>query len=112
MMGLWMWQSAKRDLEVMSIQVSANPTAAAIWGRIMKRDKGRLSPEAAQAILNLDFTPEDQERVGILSQKAREGTLSASEQAELEEYLRVNDALTILQSRARQSLKRGRPHPQ
>lgn len=78
----------------------------------MRQNEGELSAEAARAILNLDFTTEDQERVGVLSQKAQNGTLAPNEQAELEEYLRVNDALTILQSKARQSLKGVRPQAQ
>ncbi len=72
----------------------------------MKPDKGTLNAEAARAILELDFTPEDHHRVEALSRKAQEGALSGEEQAELEEYLRVNDALMILQSKARQSLRR------
>jgi hypothetical protein len=61
-------------------------------------------PETARAIPELGFDTRDQDRMDMLSRKAREGILSADERTELETYLRVNDLLTILQSKARQSL--------
>lgn len=81
-------------------------TAAAIWGRIVKPEAATLTPELARAILKLDFDPEDRRRVDELSEKAREGTLTESDRAELEEYIRVNNELGVLQSKARLSLKR------
>jgi hypothetical protein len=77
----------------------------------MRSDRGSLTPEAARAILSLDFTPEDHHRVEELSRKAQEGLLSDEERADLEEYLRVNDALTILQSKARQLLRGPQQQP-
>jgi hypothetical protein len=44
----------------------------------------------------------------VLSSRASEGTLSAEERAELEEYVRVNNELMILQSKARPSLQEPR----
>jgi hypothetical protein len=41
-----------------------------------------------------------------LSAKAATGTLTSDEREELAEYLRVADLLALLQSRARNSLKR------
>src|SRR3954470_11039437 len=64
-----------------------------------------LSPETAQKLLELDFSPPQQERVSLLSEKAQEGTLTPPEQQELDEYIRVADLLAILQSRARRALK-------
>lgn len=83
-----------------------NKTAPAIWGRIVKPDRANLTPEAARAILKLDFDPEDHRRVDELSAKAQKGTLTPQERAELEEYIRVGYELAVLQSRARLSLKR------
>jgi hypothetical protein len=80
-------------------------TASAIWSRVIKPKKGTLSPEVARAILKLDFDAHDRRRVDQLSAKAADGTLVDAERAELEEYLRVNDELMILQSKARLSLK-------
>lgn len=86
-------------------------TASAIWSRIVKPDRATFTPELARAILKLDFDPEDHRRVEELSVKAQKGTLTPVERAELEEYVRVNNQLTILQSKARLSLKRANSSP-
>lgn len=79
---------------------------AAIVGRLMKPDRGDFSPEAARELLSLRFGDEDQVRMRELSLKAQEGTLTASEQEEVENYRRVGYWLGILWSKARLSLKR------
>jgi hypothetical protein len=86
--------------------LSPEKTASAIWGRIVNPRRGTLAPEAARAILKLDFDPADRKRVDLLSARAAEGTLGADERAELEEYVRVNNELMVLQSKARLSLKK------
>ena len=58
-----------------------------------------------KADLALDFTPADKDRMRGLSAKAREGTLSPAEQAEINSYERVGHLLNILQSKARRSLQ-------
>lgn len=93
----------------MESTLSPNHTASAIWGRIVKPDQATLTPELARAILKLDFDAEDHERVRVLSAKAQDGSLTPQERAELEEYIRVNNELMILQSKARLSLKRAKP---
>ena len=68
-----------------------------------------MHSNAAEAtILKLDFDPEDHERVEMLSAKAQKGSLTPQERAELEEYIRVNNELMILQSKARLSLQRAK----
>jgi hypothetical protein len=91
--------------------LSPGQTASAIGGRIVKPDPADLNPEIARAILKIDFIPEDHRRIDELSAKAQKGTLTPEERAELEEYVRVNTQLTILQSKARLSLKRAKPSP-
>jgi hypothetical protein len=100
-----------------SLAINRNQTGAAIWGRIVRPDVATLAPELARFILTLDFDAEDHERVNWLSRRAQAGTLTPEERAELDEYIRVNDALSILQSKARLSLKRAglkprNPHEQ
>jgi hypothetical protein len=80
-------------------------TGAAILGRLLQPHKAGFSPEAARDILAMTFRPRDRRRVDALSAKAREGTLSAAERAELEEYLRVADLLAMLKAKARLSLR-------
>jgi hypothetical protein len=90
----------------MELTLSPNKTASAIRGRIVKPDQATLTPELARAILKLDFDAEDHESVKMLSAKAQKGSLTPRERAELEEYIRVNNELMILQSKARMSLNR------
>lgn len=74
--------------------------------RSMDRDFMRsISPDTARKLLDLAFTRPHQERVDVLSQKAREGSLTPDEGAELDEFIRVADLLAILHSRARQALR-------
>lgn len=77
----------------------------AILARVVAPDEPTLSPAAAEAFLAMGFSPTDQERANALAAKARAGTLTTQEQAEVEAYSRINSLLTILQSKARQSLK-------
>lgn len=80
-------------------------TQPAILERVFEPNRGDLSPEVAQYILKLDFPPEDHARYHELSVKAQEGALTPQEQTELDDYLSVNTLLTIVQSKARVSLR-------
>jgi hypothetical protein len=83
----------------------AGTTIVAIMGRIMDPDGRTLSAAGARAILDLDFKETDKERVRELSAKAREGTLSPEEQAELNNYELADQILAVMMSRARRALK-------
>jgi hypothetical protein len=92
----------------MEFTLSPSKTASAIWGRVVNPEQANLSPEAARAILKLDFDADDHRRMDELSAKARQGNLTAEERAEMEEYLRVGSELAVLQSKARMSLQRAK----
>ena len=92
----------------MQATLSPNQTASAIGSRSVKPERATFTPELARAILKLDFDRQDQQRVELLSAKAQKGSLTPEERAELGEYIRVNNELMILQSKARLSLKRKR----
>lgn len=64
----------------------------------------QLAPETARTILMWRFADTDQSRLGELSAKARNATLSPEEARELDWYLMLGDFLSILQSRARIAL--------
>jgi hypothetical protein len=74
--------------------------------RMLQTQNGSLAPEVARAILSWSFADSDQTRVSELSAKARAGTLSEDETRELDWYLLLGDLLTILQSKARTSLRK------
>jgi hypothetical protein len=52
--------------------------------------------------------------MNLLAERAREGGLSAEEEAELDSYLHVGNLLTIMQSKSRVYLRtqEGTPSPQ
>lgn len=88
------------------IRAQKTNTSAKILGRLIMPQKSQLSPDAARSILELRFQSADQVKVDRLSTKAREGSLTPTERAELEEYIRVADLLAMLKSKARLSLKK------
>ena len=64
-----------------------------------------MTRSLAEDILSLDFPEHDADRVAELNAKANEGTLTESEEAELEAYINVADLLAFWQSRARRTLQ-------
>lgn len=79
-------------------------TEAAIWARVI-RGNSELTRPVARAILKLEFTDADQERMHELAQKARDGSLTPAEEFEIDNYERVGTMLAILKSRSRKLLK-------
>ena len=84
---------------------SLNTNDLTILSRVLEPNTGNLNPEAARALLALDFSQADKDRMRQLSAKAREGTLSPDEQAEADSYERVGHFLGMVRSKARRSLK-------
>ncbi len=79
---------------------------AAILTRIAGPGEPTLSSSAAKGILTLRFSTADKDRMLALAGKARAGTLTADEQAEVEAYSRISSLLGIIKSKARRALKR------
>jgi len=77
-----------------------------IWGRLLEATTASLTPEAARSFLELDFTEDDRARMHQLAEKAQHGTLTAAEQAEIEEYGKVGSILGVLHSKARVALRK------
>jgi hypothetical protein len=73
--------------------------------RILHPDD-ELSPRVARAIHGLSFPKHDITRMHELSAKARAGTLTPEEDAEMDNFERVGAILSTLKSKARQVLKR------
>lgn len=80
---------------------------AAIFSRVLEPEKPMLSSEAARSLLALDFSDADRERMNALAAKARKGALTADENEELDNYIRVGDLLAIMQSKARRTIQNG-----
>lgn len=74
-----------------------------VWDRAIQLNDP--TPTAARALLGLQFSPADVERMRELSAKAREGTLTKAENAEMNDFERLGCVLDILHSKARRVLK-------
>lgn len=81
---------------------------AAIFSRVWEDEKKALSPTVARHVLKLRFSKTDQARMHELAAKNRAGELTAEETDELDNFVKVGDLLALLQSRARQRLRRTR----
>jgi hypothetical protein len=79
---------------------------AATLTRIAGPGEPALSAATSKGILTLTFSRADKDRMHTLAAKAREGTLTSDEQAEVEAYSRIGSLLGILKSKARRALKR------
>jgi hypothetical protein len=88
----------------MTSQTVATNTEAAILARLLQ-SRENMSRDVAEYLLSIDFEAGDIDRMNLLSERAREGTLTGEEAAELDSYLHVGSLLAILQSRARRFLK-------
>jgi hypothetical protein len=83
----------------------AGTSEVAIFGRVLEPEEATLDVAAAKAILNLDFKQTDKDRMHGLLARAKEGTLTAPEQVEINNYERVGHMLSLMKSKARRSLK-------
>ena len=77
---------------------------AEILTRVIAPSDPSLGRQLAEAILSLGFKPADKQRLDVLAEKAREGTLSPEESAEADSYERVGHFVSLLKSKARRSL--------
>ena len=85
--------------------VTTSDHSAEILARAINPADGNLPEDAARSMLEFQLSPDDLDRVNQLAAKAREGTLSPEERAELDDYERTSAFLELIQSKARQSLK-------
>lgn len=79
---------------------------AAIFARLWEGGTKTLSVTLARHIVTLGFSDADRARMRELSKKNREEVLTRAEVKELDNFIHVGELLAILQSKARQRLKR------
>ncbi|HEX5443254.1 MAG TPA: hypothetical protein VFW87_05480, partial [Pirellulales bacterium] len=82
----------------------------AILRRVINPDEPYLSREAARDILRFEFSKVDQRRMNHLAAKNRRGQITAEEEQELDNFVRVGQTIGILKSKARQTLQ-NKPRP-
>jgi hypothetical protein len=76
-----------------------------ILKRVLRPEQTDMPAEVARFVLGVDLPSADRDRMEELGMKANRGTLSASEEQELDAYLKVCRSLAILHAKARLSLK-------
>jgi hypothetical protein len=77
---------------------------AGVWERAIQAPRSDLAPEAARYFLELGFADADRARMNELAARARAGSLSEAEEAELGNFMQVGWFLDLLKSKARLTL--------
>ena len=80
-----------------------------ILERMIDPGHGNFTPDVAKYFLSFDFSPEQHARYEALSGRVAQGTLSEAEARELDELIAANALLTVLQSKARLSIRQQTP---
>ncbi len=83
-------------------------TSASILARAWGADRQEMSLELATYLLAIKLDPADAKQADDLAEKARNGTLTASEEVEIEEYLRTGRVIESLKLRARKVVNSAR----
>lgn len=89
-------------LQVMS-QVK-NPSEAEILDRMIGAGDAEMTPEAAQALLQLKFDADASKAINRLLKANAAGTISTEDRLLLERYLRVGQLIDLVQAKARSAL--------
>ena len=79
-------------------------TQATIFSRALRAASQPMTMELARYLVSIQLDPADEQRANELAEKARQGTLSTTEQAEIDEYRRVGRLIETLKLRAHQKL--------
>ena len=92
--------------EIIVKTLQAPNSDSAIWNRLFQPAGKTLSVELARAILRLEFSQQDKDRMRELAAKARDGSLSPRDDDEIRTYERAGNVLALWKSKARQRLKK------
>lgn len=79
-------------------------TETDILSQLLTAEQPGFSTESARAILSLRFSAAAIQRMTELAAKNQQETLSDTERADLDKYLRVGNFLNIVQAKARACL--------
>ncbi len=76
-----------------------------IWDRLLSSGPRAIPAEASRYLLQLGLGEGDRTRMEDLAERCQNGTLTQEERAELDAYSHAAAFLTILQSKARSSIR-------
>jgi hypothetical protein len=83
----------------------ARDSEVTILARVLVNERGRLPRELARYILNQDFSDRDKARMHDLAVRNQDDALAPGEKLELVAFAKAGTLLSILQSKARRTLK-------
>ena len=89
----------------MDSQILSPNREPAIWARLMQTPGDKLSPEAAEYLLSIQFADRDVDRMRQSAERSEAGVLTDEERAEFDSYLHVGNLLAVIQSKARPALR-------
>ena len=85
----------------------ANATSdAEILAEVIAPDCDDLPADVARFVLKFTFSEAQKEQMRVLADKNNRGELTDADRAVMESYLRVGDFMSLVQAKARISLKR------
>ncbi len=90
-------------------QTMSHDTAPTVLDRLLAPVGRLLTPDVARELVEMRATPDVQERVDYLAERANEGQLTADERAEYESYIQGLHMIAILQAKAQTVLGGSRP---
>ena len=79
-------------------------SAAGCLDRMLDPLAKAMPPDFARALLSLKADPQTEARIEVLRRKANEGAISADDDAEYKSLVEAIDFVSVLQSKAQQSL--------
>ena len=80
-------------------------TEVTILARVFDNERGLLPRELARSIVDVDFSEQDKARMHDLAARNQADALSHGEKEELIAFAKAGSLLSILQSKARRTLK-------
>lgn len=81
-------------------------TALDLLTRSLDHSRPYMTEDVVRFLLSLELTPEDQQHLHDLAAKARQGSLTASEQKEIDDIMRIGRIVDVLKAKARFSSRK------
>ena len=85
--------------------LSSSVNQVEVLARSIDRTGTRMAPEVARFFLDLQLSDDDRQTLEGLAEKARLGTLTLAEQADLDEIRRVGRLVELMKVKAQVAMK-------
>ena len=85
--------------------LSSTANQVEVLARSIDRTGTKMAPEVARFLLDLQLSDEDRQTLDSLAEKARLGTLTLVDQADLDEFRRVGRLVELMKVKAQVAMK-------